>query len=171
MDKESIVKALRAAGYTARQVSVRGGHGSMSRSWTATVRDPAVDLAKVTEIMRDAESIRRDERSGEILGGGNTYCHVETTPAVKADLAAPYIQPIKAAIAKLDPEHPSQGIPIDAQYTPEGVQPHLWYMYQRPGTWLEITYDYKRISLYTDSPEDGAAALGKMIKYPDLVTL
>jgi hypothetical protein len=169
MSRDSIVKALHAAGYTTRQVSIRGEHGSLFWSWTATVRDPAVDLAKVAEIMRAAESIRRDERSHEILGGGNTYCHVETTPAVKADLAAPYIQPIKAAIAKLDPEHPTQGIPIDAQYTPEGIQPCLWYMYQRPGNWLEITYNYKRISLYADRPEDGAAALGEAIKYPDLV--
>lgn len=169
--RESIVKALRAAGYTTRKVSIRGDHGSLSRSWIATVRDPAVDLAKVTEIMRDAESIRRDERSGEILGGGNVYCRVETTPAVKADLAAPYIEPIKAAISKLDPEHPAQGVPIYAPGITSDDRPYLWYMYQRPGTWLEITYGYKRISLYADFPEDGAAALGEAIKYPDLVTL
>ena len=84
--------ALKAAGFTARQVTVRYPHSTLH----VTVRDASVSLTKVRAIAGAFESISRDHMSGEILCGGNTF--------VSVDYADALVGPLKATIlSTLDP--------------------------------------------------------------------
>lgn len=68
--------ALKAAGFTRKQVSVRTGGGSTETSLDVTVRDTTIALSAVEELAGKYENIRRCEATGEILGGGNTFLDV-----------------------------------------------------------------------------------------------
>ncbi len=86
----AIRKALKAEGWNARQVSVRTDYYSMGSSIYATIRDASVDTARVTEIAEAlGERIDRDQW-GEILGGGNTFVHVDHSSDVRAELRSRY---------------------------------------------------------------------------------
>ena len=89
---DALRAALKAAGLTARQVTIRQQHSTLH----VTIRDAATSLTRVTAIAAPFENVRRDQASGEILCGGNTYVEVAYTAAV--------IAPLKATIrAVLDP--------------------------------------------------------------------
>lgn len=68
--------ALKAAGWSARQVTVRDIGGSLDSSLIVTVRDHRLDLDPVRAVAKTIEVINRDS-SGDILGGGNTYVRVQ----------------------------------------------------------------------------------------------
>ena len=78
--------ALKQAGFNARRVSVRAQHSTLH----VTIRDASVSLARVTEIAGPFEVVRRDQASGEILCGGNTYLEIAYADSVVA--------PVKTAI-------------------------------------------------------------------------
>lgn len=71
--------ALRSAGYTGRQVSVRSKIYSMGSSIRVKIKDASVDPTKVIEAVKGHEHIDRDEATGEILGGGNRFVNVDTS--------------------------------------------------------------------------------------------
>jgi len=95
MTKAETVKAgLKAAGYKQTQVSVRGSASSV----TVTIRDAAVDYAKVKEIASQVEHIRHDNATGEILQGGNTFVTVAYFDGVVEKLAHPHLVSIMQAV-------------------------------------------------------------------------
>jgi len=80
-DAARIRAEYKAFGWGRREISVRSSEFSMGSSVDVRILSPKVDVAKATEIARRiAESIRRDERSGEILSGGNRYVEVRPPP-------------------------------------------------------------------------------------------
>lgn len=81
---DTLRTALKAAGYSARQVTVKYD-GSTLR---VTVRDSAVSLSAVEKIAGSFERVRRCEASGEIFLGGNTYVDVAYHESVVAPVAA-----------------------------------------------------------------------------------
>src|ERR1043166_1620953 len=92
MPAQRLRRALKGAGFNARQVSVRCLHSTLY----VTIRDALVSLTKVRAIAGGFESISRDYKTGEILCGGNTFFRVEDTDAL--------VDPVKAMIlATLDP--------------------------------------------------------------------
>jgi hypothetical protein len=99
---KSIRAALKAElGYNTRQVSVRLDHYSLGHSVYFTIRDPNVDYEAVKRFAEGrVESVSRCEYSGEILGGGNTYTHVEIADKVATAWAAPYVHAILKAERK-----------------------------------------------------------------------
>src|SRR5690242_7197014 len=78
--------ALKSAGLTARQVTVRYA----LRTLHVTVHDASVSLIRVRAIASAFESTSRDHATGEILCGGNTFVSVEYADA--------QIDPLKASI-------------------------------------------------------------------------
>jgi hypothetical protein len=88
----TIRRSLKAEhGLTSRQVSVRSQHGSIE----CTVKDPAVKLATVEQVARKHERIDRDEVTGCILRGGNTFVKVQYAESVLAPLAARVLPQLK----------------------------------------------------------------------------
>jgi hypothetical protein len=81
--------ALKSAGFNARKVTVRRDHSTLR----VTLRDAAVPLSTVKAIADQFMVVRRDERSGEILCGGNTFLDVHYLPAL--------VEPVAAAIIAL----------------------------------------------------------------------
>jgi hypothetical protein len=85
--------ALKQAGFTARQATVRQRHSTLH----VTIRDAAVSLTRVTAIAAPFEVVRRDQASGEILCGGNTYVDIEYAPAVVAPVKASLLAILESA--------------------------------------------------------------------------
>lgn len=104
---------LKAAGWNARKVSVRTDYYSMGSSIHVTIRDTAADTAKVTEIAeRLGQSISRCEMTGDILGGGNTYVHVDHSTEVREFHRSRYAAGVQAAIDLLSKDSPNTLQPV-----------------------------------------------------------
>ncbi len=106
-DAARIRKTLKGCGISQRQVSVRARSYSMGSSIDVTINDPTVDIREVRNVAQAAEKIDRDERTGEILCGGNRFLSVDYGPkacaafaAANADLCAKVI----AIAATLEPD-------------------------------------------------------------------
>jgi hypothetical protein len=96
-----IRKALKAKGWSSRQVSVVSDLYSMGSSIRIKIKDATVPLSAVKAIATPHEHVRWDEASGEILSGGNRFVTIDYTAEALAALAAPYRAPVEAALAKL----------------------------------------------------------------------
>jgi hypothetical protein len=83
---DNLRAALKKAGFTARQVSVRYPHSTLH----VTIRDAHVSLSRIEQIAGQFESVSRDHATGEILSGGNTFVQVAYADAL--------VEPIKAEI-------------------------------------------------------------------------
>lgn len=74
---QEIRQELKKIGYTSRMVSVSSSSALYDTAVDVRVKDfETVQINKVREIAKKYEEVDRDERSGEILSGGNTYVHV-----------------------------------------------------------------------------------------------
>lgn len=70
---ELMQSALKAVGITRKQVSCSMHNGSI----TAKIKDLTIDPETVKQVGYQFESYQRDQYSGEILCGGNTFVFVE----------------------------------------------------------------------------------------------
>src|SRR5512140_564232 len=82
--EQTLRAALKSAGFNARKVTVRRDHSTLR----VTIRDASVPRSIVKAIADQFSVVRRDERSGEILCGGNTFVDVEYLPALVEPVAA-----------------------------------------------------------------------------------
>lgn len=73
----AIRATLKAEGYAPRDFSVRVRDCGYSTSAHVTIKNPEIRSANVEKLLSKFESIDRDERSGEILEGGNCYLFVD----------------------------------------------------------------------------------------------
>lgn len=83
---QALRAALKAVGYNARRVTVRASHSSLYVS----IRDAAASLSAAEAIANQFSVVRRCEKTGEILSGGNTFVNVAYTDEL--------VEPAKAAI-------------------------------------------------------------------------
>lgn len=70
---EELRKKLREKGWSSRKVSVRSDEYSIH----VVIKDDSVDGKEVARLAYAYEEIDRDEHTGEVLLGGNTYVFVE----------------------------------------------------------------------------------------------
>lgn len=75
--KAEIVKILKGMGLNSRQVSVRIKRGGYEAVVYVQVRDAAADFEAIEKACESFESVGRDEATGEILAGGNTFVWVK----------------------------------------------------------------------------------------------
>jgi hypothetical protein len=94
-------REFKAAGWNARKISVRTEYFSLGSAIHVTVRDASVDVAKAKEIAEGFEHIRRDEYTGEILGGGNCYLHFGLSDKVEEELATPVMPAVERALEEV----------------------------------------------------------------------
>ena len=76
MNSKEIKKHLKENGIDTKNISVKGSNCGYSESFNITIKDINIDIEKVRELAKTFESYERDERTGEILEGGNTYIFV-----------------------------------------------------------------------------------------------
>ena len=101
--------------WTSRQVSVRAEHFSMGSSIHVEIKDPAVPLPVVKAVAETAERIHRDERTGEILGGGNRYVSVCYSREAMTIIGRRYGDVVQLAVNAIDGENvlrPVEGTPF-----------------------------------------------------------
>lgn len=79
---------LKAHGWSSRAVSVRADCYSLGSAIRVLVRDASVPVSLVRTIARAHEVVRRDEATGEVLGGGNRFIDVEYDREALAPLRA-----------------------------------------------------------------------------------
>lgn len=70
-------EALKKAGIDTRFISIRHKWCGYSESYHVEILSADIDREKVRRICNNFEEIDRDERTGEILAGGNTYIWVD----------------------------------------------------------------------------------------------
>lgn len=76
MNSKEIKKYLKENGIDTKNINVKGSNCGYSESYNITIKDIKVDIEKVRELVKKFESYEIDERTGEILEGGNTYIFV-----------------------------------------------------------------------------------------------
>lgn len=76
MKSKEIKKYLKENGIDTKKISVKGSNCGYSESYNITIKDISINIEKVRELLKTFESYERDERTGEILEGGNTYIFV-----------------------------------------------------------------------------------------------
>ncbi len=100
-ERAAIIRAaLKAKGWTGRDVSVRADYYSMGSSIDIRIKNPAVPSAIVKKIAEEHERIHRCEITGEILGGGNRYVSVTYTSEALAALAKPYAERVRQILTE-----------------------------------------------------------------------
>ena len=74
-----IRKKLKEAGFTSKDYSIRVRDAGFSTSVDIRVKNPRVRLSDIEQITKRYESVEHDERTGEVLEGGNiyTFCQYE----------------------------------------------------------------------------------------------
>ena len=100
---KAIRAALKEAGITSKQVSVRHRYCGYSSSYNITIKDGNVSELQIRDICKRFESVDYDERTGEILEGGNDYILVERDNHAPVD-GSEYLDAVKNALAKLERE-------------------------------------------------------------------
>lgn len=100
---KSIRSELKKAGFTSRQVSVKHRYCGYSSSYHITIKDGNVSELQIKDICKSFESVDYDERTGEILEGGNDYVFVERDHQIPVD-GSEYLDAVKNALAKLERE-------------------------------------------------------------------
>lgn len=100
---KAIRAALKEAGITSKQVSVKHRYCGYSSSYHITIKDGNVSELQIKDICKRFESVDYDDRTGEILEGGNDYVFVERDQKILG-YGSEYLDAVKNALAKLERE-------------------------------------------------------------------
>ena len=73
----AVKKELKAAGYNTKDFRVSVKDSLYDRVIRVTVKNPYISRAKIEGVLKHWESYEIDQRTAEILQGGNTYLFVE----------------------------------------------------------------------------------------------
>lgn len=119
---------LKAAGIPARAVSVRVSDAGYSTSVSVKIKDISVDRAVVEKIANRHEDISYDERSGEILSGGNTYVWVDYDYDTIRNAREQYIEQAQEIIDS----HNQPCVGVDVATRADGSR--LVYFYEAPNS-------------------------------------
>ena len=105
--KKEITAELKEAGYNSRKVSVSVKDAGWSTNIDITINDPTVNAHEIEAIVNKRESIDRDERTGEILAGCNTYVFVAYKYGLFDELANDYLAEAENAMRHMVEAHQS----------------------------------------------------------------
>lgn len=101
-ERSAAIRAeLKKLGYNSRQISVRSGNCGYSSYSTIRILDLSIDIKLVEEACLKFNDVDYDERTGEILEGGNTYVSVEydwKTLAIAEDEQMPKVEKVVAEL-------------------------------------------------------------------------
>lgn len=73
MKAQILKKELKNQGISIKDISIRKVNCGYSTAFEVVISDPNIDKDQVEKILSKYESYERDEFTGEILQGGNTY--------------------------------------------------------------------------------------------------
>lgn len=76
LTSKEIKKSIVNLGYKASEISVRQQNGGYNETFYIKLKSPYIDINKVNKVVAKYQSYEIDERTGEILAGGNTFIFV-----------------------------------------------------------------------------------------------
>ena len=88
---QAIRKDLKNNGFTSKDISVRVRDSLYDTSVKVTIKNPFIKISDIEKIVNKYEEIDRDQRTGEILAGANTYVFVEYEYGIMKEAAADLI--------------------------------------------------------------------------------
>jgi hypothetical protein len=100
-DAAQIRARYKARGWTSPQISVRNSNFSLGSSVRVLVRDPQIPFRLAERLANQEERISRCGLTGETLGGGNMYVHVQHSRECREILARRHVQAIEEALARI----------------------------------------------------------------------
>ena len=125
-----------ATGCKARDISVR----TSSSSIRVEIKSPFINIKDVEEVVNKYESISRDEYTGEILCGGNTFVFVSYSDDVFSEVAEDFEEEAEAIIEEVSKMDIDEG---------KFIREHICLMNDsRRDFVLTDTRDYKRALIY-----------------------
>ncbi len=86
---KAIRNELKANGYKAKDISVRVRDSLYDTAVNINIKSPMIRKSAVESIVKKYDEIDRDERTGEILAGANTYVFVQYEHGIFEEVAAP----------------------------------------------------------------------------------
>lgn len=86
-------------GWNRRAISVRASSYSLGSSIDVSILVPGIPLRRVERVAKAFERIRRDPRTGEILGGGNRYVGIK----IEDQVLMPFLGPVHTRLQTLPP--------------------------------------------------------------------
>lgn len=105
--KKEITAELKEAGYNSRKVSVSVKDSGYSTRIDVTIKDPTVNAQAIEAIVNKHDSYELDERTGEILLGGNTYVFVAYKYGLFDEIASDYLAEAEKAMQHMAAAHQS----------------------------------------------------------------
>lgn len=96
----AIRKKIKALGYTSKDVSVRVSDAGYETAVRIYIKNMAVNEQAVKGVAKSFEYIDRDERSYEILSGGNTFVFVEYDYDTKKEAINKYLEAAQEIMQK-----------------------------------------------------------------------
>lgn len=102
-ERSAAIRAeLKKLGYDSKQISVRSGNCGYSSYSTITIKDLSIDIELVKDACLKFNDVDYDERTGEILEGGNTYVRVEYDWKTLADAEDEQMPKVEKTIAEME---------------------------------------------------------------------
>ena len=92
-------KKLKEGGFTSKDYSIRVRDVGYSTSIRIIVKNPKVRISEVNCILKQFESVDRDERTGEILQGGNTYTFCQYEDGIFDEVIEPLMETARRVYA------------------------------------------------------------------------
>lgn len=87
-----IRKTLKEAGFTSKDYSIRVRDAGYSTTVNIEVKNPKVKLSELKQFVKRFEVVDRDERTGEILQGGNTFVHCQYEDGIFEEVIQPLME-------------------------------------------------------------------------------
>lgn len=109
---QAMKQKLKEAGIDTKHISIREGGGAYSSSYNVKIKSPYIDADEVKKIVREYESYERDERTGEILEGCNTYVFASYDDSCFDEVSKPYVSKAKGYIDEANAQQDGYGISI-----------------------------------------------------------
>ena len=86
-----IRRELKENGFTSKDVSVRVRSALYDTAVNVTIKNPLVRLSEVREVVKKFSEVDYDERTMEILAGGNVYVHCQYEYGIFDGVASAFV--------------------------------------------------------------------------------
>ena len=160
---KAIRAALKAAGIPARSVSVTTRDSGYSTACDVRIKDENISDLQVETICKSFEKYERDERTGEILEGGNDYIFVDRDYRF-SNIGGEYLEAVETAIKELAARGDGYGVNVS------GTDWTLWqdgnYYRCSSAAVAEIDYFLGRFEMW--KCDGSAVGIAKVLKNREL---
>lgn len=109
---QQMKQELKQKGFDTKQISIRKRDAGYSVAYDVEIKSPYIDKDKVERIVNKHQYYDTDERTGEILAGGNTYVFTKYDYDAFNDVAKKYQPKAKQYIEKVNSIEEGYGVPL-----------------------------------------------------------